>query len=130
MTNEATELADRWILPLRGDTVTRIEPGEQTVFVLDSDVRIIVGEHAYFTEGPITGPEVERTELGQHDQGALAKSVGAQVLSAVGFKNGALRVVLSSAWHLNVTRSQPLVPAAVVSGETVLWIRTMPSAGA
>ena len=53
MTNELTELEDRWILPLRGAAITRIEPGEQTVFALDSDVRIIVGEHAYFTEGQL-----------------------------------------------------------------------------
>lgn len=121
------EREDRWILPLRGDTVTRIDPGEQTVFVLDSGVRIIVGEHAYFTDGPFRGPETALTELVQLDPDDLNKSVGARVLSSVGFKSGSLRVVFSSAWHLNVTGAQPLVPAAVVSGETVMWMRSMPS---
>jgi hypothetical protein len=50
------------------------------------------------------------------------------VVSAVAFKSGALRVVLKDGRHLNVTRAQPLVPAAVVSGETVLWTRDIPSA--
>jgi hypothetical protein len=127
------ELEDRWILPLRGDVVTRIEAGEETVFVLDSGVRIIVGEHAYFTDGPFRSQSTVRTELGRHDQSVLEKSVGARVLSAVGFKDGAFRLVLSSGWHLNVSRSQPLIRAAVVSGETaetaetVLWTRVMPS---
>jgi hypothetical protein len=128
MTNEVTELEDRWILPLRGAAITRIEPGEQTVFTLDSDVRIIVGEHAYFTEGPVTGPEVEKTELGQIDRGLLQSSIGARVVSAIGFKSGTLRIVLDNGWHLNVTRAQPLVPAAVVSGDTALWARTTSAA--
>lgn len=130
MNTNMQEREDRWILPLRGDTVTRIEPGEHTVFVLDSGVRIIVGEHAYFTDGPFRGPETIMTELAQLQQDDLNKSVGAQVLSSVGFKSGSLRIVFSSAWHLNVTGAQPLVPAAVISGETVMWMRTMPPAEA
>jgi hypothetical protein len=128
MTNEVTELEDRWILPLRGAAITRIEPGEQTVFALDSDVRIIVGEHAYFTEGPVTGPEVEKTELGQIDRGLLQSSIGARIVSAIGFKSGALRIVLDNGRHLNVTRAQPLVPAAVISGNTALWVRNTSAA--
>jgi Family of unknown function (DUF6188) len=128
MAKEVTELEDRWILPLRGDAITRIEAGEQTVFVLDSDVRVIVGEHAYFTEGPVTGPEVDKTELGQIDRRVLQSSVGARIASAIGFKSGALRIVLDNGWHLNVGRAQPLAPAAVVSGETALWVRNTPAA--
>jgi hypothetical protein len=128
MTNEVTELEDRWILPLRGAAIARIEPGEQTVFVLESDVRIIVGEHAYFTEGPVTGPEVDKTELGQIDRGLLQSSIGARIVSAIGFKSGALRIVLDNGRHLNVTRAQRLVPAAVVSGDTALWARTTSAA--
>lgn len=128
MAKELTELDDRWILPLRGDAITRIEAGEQTVFVLDSDVRVIVGEHAYFTEGPVTGPEVDKTELGQVDRGLLQNSVGARVVSAIGFKSGALRIVLDNGWHLNVGRAQPLTRAAVVAGETALWVRNTPAA--
>jgi hypothetical protein len=123
MTKEVTELEDRWILPLRGAAITRIEPGEQTVFALDSDVRIIVGEQAYFTDGPVTGPEVQKTELGQIDHGLLQTSIGARVVSAIGFKNGALRIVLDNGGQLNITRAQPLVPAAVISDDTALWVR-------
>ena len=130
MTKEVTELEDRWILPLRGDTITRIEAGEQAVFVLDSGVHIIVGEQAYFTAGPVTAPEAVKTELGQVDPARLQSSVGARVVSAIGFKSGALRIVLDNGWHLNVGRAQPLVPAAVVSGETALWVRTPPTTGA
>jgi hypothetical protein len=129
METDMRELDDRWILPLRGHTVTRIEPGEQTVFILDSGVRIIVGEHAYFTDGHLGIPETVRTELAELDPGQVQKSVGTRVVSAVGFKDGALRIVLKGGRQLNVTRARPLVPAAVVSGETVLWMRTMPPAG-
>jgi len=118
------ELEDRWILPLRGNVVTRIDAGEKTVFALDSDVQIIVGDRAYFTAGSSSGSTVARIELRQHDQRTLAKSVGTRVLSAVGFKSGALRVVLSSGWHLNVTRTQPLVLATVIAGDTALWARS------
>jgi hypothetical protein len=58
----------------------------------------------------------------------VQKSVGTRVVSAVGFKDGALRIVLKGGRQLNVTRAQPLVLAAV-TGDTVLWMRTMPSAG-
>ena len=131
MAKEVTELEDRWILPLRGHTVTRIEPGAQTVFVLDSGVRIIVGEHAYFTyftDGPQGVPGTVRLELAELDLGEVRKSIGTCVVSAVAFKSGALRIVLKDGRQLNVTRAQPLVPAAVVSGETVLWMRDIPSA--
>jgi hypothetical protein len=122
------ELEDRWILPLRGHTVTRIEPGAQTVFVLDSGVRIIVGEHAYFTDGPLGVTETVRPELAELDPDEVRKSIGTHVVSAVAFKSGALRIVLKDGRHLIVTHAQPLVPAAVVSGETVLWKRDIPSA--
>jgi hypothetical protein len=128
MAKEVTELEDRWILPLRGDAIVRIDAGEQTVFVLDSDVRIIVGEASYFTDGPVTGPEVDKTELRQIDRGLLQRSVGARIVSAIGFKSGALRIVLDNGWHLNVGSAQPLTPAAVVSGETALWARNTPTA--
>ena len=111
-------------------TITQIEAGEQAVFVLDSGVHIIVGGQAYFTEGPVTAPEAVKTELGQVDPARLQSSVGARVVSAIGFKSGALRIVLDNGWHLNVGRAQPLVPAAVVSGETALWVRTPPTTGA
>jgi hypothetical protein len=54
--------------------------------------------------------------------------VGAKVLSAVGFKSGALRVVLSSGWQLNVSSApEPFVSAAAVDGDTVLWARVAPT---
>lgn len=122
------ELDDRWILPLRGATLTAIDIGEQVGFVLDSGVRIVVGYGAYLSHGPIAVREVDARTLARWDRDVIAASVGARVLSAVGFKSGALRIVLSSGWHLNVTaKADPFVPAAVLDGKTALWTRPAPA---
>jgi hypothetical protein len=123
MVNEMRELADRWILPLRGSHVVRVNLGENVTFVLDSGVQIVVGNEAYFTKGSIRASHVEPTKLSQLDSKEIQQSVGAQILSPVGFKDGALRIVFDNGWQLNVSTAGPFVPAAVISGDTVLWMR-------
>jgi hypothetical protein len=125
---ETQELDDRWVLPLRGSSVTAIDVGENVVFSLDSGVRVIIGDGAYFTQGSIKAPDADVRTVREWGADVVGRAVGAKVLSAVGFKSGALRVVLSSGWQLNVSSApEPFVPAAVVDGDTVLWARVAPT---
>lgn len=111
-------------LPLRGSTVTAVHFGETVTFVLDSAVCIVVGAGACFTAGPIRAPDADVRTLAQWGRAALARSVGARVVSAVGFESGALRVVFDSGWHLDVrSTSAPFVPAAVATEDGLLWVR-------
>lgn len=132
MAMDTQELDDRWILPLRNSAVTAVtqtDGGETVTFALDSSVRIVVGSGAYFTQGSIKAPDADVRTLAQWGQDVVVGAVGARVLSAVGFKSGALRVVFDSGWQLNVrSTAEPFVPAAVVDENTVLWARTAASA--
>jgi tellurite resistance protein TerC len=117
------ELPDRWILPLRGSRVTQIDCDDSVRFRLEPPGEIVVGRDAWFTRGPRTAPGTAVTSFRQLDQEQVKRSVGARVLSAVGFKNGALRVVFDNGWHLNVRSAGTLVPASVTSGGSVTWPR-------
>ena len=128
MVNKMNELADRWILPLRGSRVTQIDWGDSVRFQLDPPGEIVVGYGALFTNGPRTAPGVEAKALSQLGQEEVQRSLGARILSAVGFKNGALRIVFDNGWHLNVRAAAPFVQASVTSGDSVTWSR--PSAEA
>ena len=130
MPTQTTELPDRWLLPLRGSQVVGINLGENVAFLLDSSVRIIVGYGACFTRGGLRAPGVEPVTLAQRDGSEIQRSVGTTVLSAVGFKIGAMRIVFDNGWFLTVgiKDKESFVPAAVISGDTVLWMRTAPSA--
>ena len=123
MANEATELSDRWILPLRGSRVTQIGWGDSVRFQLEPPGEVTVGPGALFTEGPAMTTGGDAKTLGQLGHDEVEKSRGAQILSAVAFKNGALRVVLDNGWHLNV-RAEPFVPASVTAGDKVVWSRS------
>jgi hypothetical protein len=124
MANEATELSDRWILPLRGSRVTQIGWGDSVRFQLEPPGEVTVGPGALFTEGPTAAPGTEAKTLGQLGHDEVEHSRGAQILSAVAFKNGALRVVLDNGWHLNIRAAEPFVPASVTSGDEVIWSRS------
>lgn len=123
MEARAQELPDRWILLLRGSRVTGVAWGDRVRFGLDPPGEIAVGAGALITDGPLAAPGVQARTLGELGQGEVVRAVGARVLSAVGFKNGALRVVLDNGWHLNVRRADALVPASVTVGESVAWSR-------
>jgi Family of unknown function (DUF6188) len=123
MPHEMTELSDRWILPLRGSRVTQIEWGDRVRFQLDPPGEIVVGSGAYFTNGPKAAPGADAKTISQLGQDEVRRSLGAGILSAVGFKNGALRIVFDNGWHLNVTSAAPFVPASIASGGAVTWSR-------
>jgi hypothetical protein len=123
MATEARELPDRWILPLRWSRVTQVDWDDRIRFRLEPPGEIAVGSGALFTDGPATAPSVDAKTLGQMDHDQVQLAVGASILSAVGFKNGALRVVLDNGWHLNVRSARPFVPASVTFGESGTWSR-------
>jgi Family of unknown function (DUF6188) len=128
MEAQAQELPDRWILQLRGSRVTGVAWNDRVRFRLDPLGEIAVGDGALITDGPLTAPGAQARTLGELGEGEVARAVGARVLSAVGFKNGALRVVLDNGWHLNVRRADALVSASVIVGESVAWSRDNASA--
>lgn len=123
MAAEVRELPDRWILPLRWSRVTRIEWDDRIRFQLDPPGEIAVGPEALFTDGPATAPGADAVTLGQMGPDEVQQAVGAKILSAVGFKNGALRIVFDNGWHLNVRSALPFVPASVAFGESGTWSR-------
>jgi hypothetical protein len=123
MAAETSELPDRWILPLRDSEVTAVDWDDEVRFRLDPAGEIIVGLGALVTEGPRTAPEARPATLSQLGPDEVQRCVGSRVLSAVGFKNGALRVVLDNGWHLDVPSTGPFVPASISAGESVTWSR-------
>jgi hypothetical protein len=123
MAAEISELPDRWILPLRDSEVTAVDWDDDVRFRLDPPGEIIVGLGALVTNGPRSAPGADPTTLGQLGPDEVQRCVGSRVFSAVGFKNGALRVVLDNGWHLDVPSSGPFVSASVSAGESVTWSR-------
>jgi hypothetical protein len=119
MTARVSELPDRWILPLCGSQIAGIDRGDTVRFRLDPPGEIAVGPGALFTDGPWTAPGADARSLGQLGQDEVQACIGARILSAVGFKNGALRVVLDNGWHLNVQWAEPSAPATVTFGDSV-----------
>ncbi|MCX4747343.1 DUF6188 family protein [Kitasatospora sp. NBC_01287] len=126
MANEMTELPDRRILPLRGHRVVDITWAGDITFELDPPGEITVGADALFTKGAVTAPGANPTPLSQFSKDEVRQTVGTEILSAVAFNSGALRVVFNHGWHLNVSSKGLFVPAAVKSGESVTWTRHRP----
>jgi hypothetical protein len=124
MANQMNELADRWILPLRGSRVTGIDWGENIQFLLDPAGEITVGLGALLSHGAASAPGADVKTLSEFGQDAVQRCVGSVVLSAVGFKNGALRIVFDNGWHLNVRPGEPHVAAAVTFAGSAIWPRT------
>ena len=80
---EEQELEDRWWLGWRGLRIDRVErAGEGTAIFLGDRSQLVL------------------------DRPESSRLVGDRVLSAVAFKSGALRVVLSSGRHLSAEPSQ------------------------
>lgn len=92
--------------------------------MLDSNIQIVVGYGALLTQGRMTAPDAHPVTLDQHDRSETEQSLRAQVLSAVCFKTGTLRIVFDNGSNLNVKSAEEFVPAAVISDDTVMWMRS------
>src|SRR5437660_11675336 len=108
MTYQMKELTDRWILPLKGSRVTGIDWDDNVHILLNLNGKLTVGRGALLTHGPVSAPDANVRTLGQLGQeGTARRCAGSRIGSAVGFKNGTLRVVFDGGWHLNVRAGGP-----------------------
>jgi hypothetical protein len=124
MEHEIRELEDRWIFALRSNRVTGIEWGDASVvFRLDVPGEITVGYNALFAQGKLVDPLFERVPLHASDRDKVERCVGSKIASAVGFKDGAMRVVFLTGQQLSVRSGEPFVPAALRLEHAVVWER-------
>lgn len=123
---ELVELDDRWLLPYRGLTVTRICVDYALTLSLGADAQISIESTAILSKGPATAPLAPPITLEpQHqDVGPALMLFGTRVLSRVAFKKGTLRLVLGS-HHLSV-RPHPDFEAWQATGPGDLRIVCMP----
>ncbi|WP_223281198.1 DUF6188 family protein [Streptomyces antnestii] len=109
------EHEDRWILNLRGMSVTRISVDFRLVLALDSDWEIALEAPVNLSHGTVhANPSVLLNPESQDVAAALAL-FGAKVLSAVAVKSGTLRLVFDTGHHLNCS-SDPSFEAWQVTG--------------
>ncbi len=102
---ELVELEDRWLLPYRRMQVVQIRVSYQLTLLLDSGAQLVVETEDLLTDGAAAGPNAEPAHLvpaRQEVTPALAL-FGTEILSAVAFKSGSLRLVFSTGAHLSVT---------------------------
>jgi hypothetical protein len=122
--DEIRELEDRWIFPLRKNQVSDVEwRDEAVIFQLDFPGQIVVGYGALFAQGTLIDPVFERIPLHASDRVKMQRCVGAAIASAVGFKDGAMRVVFGTGQQLSVRSSDPFVPAALRLERAAVWQR-------
>jgi uncharacterized protein DUF6188 len=100
---ELVELDDRWLLPYRGLTVTRICVDHALTLSFGPDAQVAIESTAILTKGPAAAPLAQPAALEpwHQDVGPALMLLGTRVLSRVAFKNGTLRLVLGS-HHLSV----------------------------
>jgi hypothetical protein len=122
--DEIRELEDRWIFPLRKNQVSLVEwRDEGVIFHLDFPGQIGVGYGALFAQGTLIDPVFERVPLHASDRTKVQRCVGAPIASAVGFKDGAMRVVFGTGQQLSVRSSGPFVPAVLRLEHAITWER-------
>ncbi|MFB7381918.1 DUF6188 family protein [Kitasatospora purpeofusca] len=123
-----TEHDDRWIMNLRGQDVTRISIDHQLTLLLDSGARITLGCPFELTQGANRTDEPVVLDPGIQDVAAALGLFGAEVLSAVAFKTGSMRLVFDNGCHLN-SRAHPDYEAWEVVGPEGWRIISRPSGG-
>ncbi|MEV0444141.1 DUF6188 family protein [Streptomyces spectabilis] len=109
------EHEDRWILNLRGMSVTKISVDFRLVLALDSDWEVALETPVNLSHGTAhANPSVLLNPESQDVAAALAL-FRAKVLSAVAFKSGTLRLVFDTGHHLTCS-SDPSFEAWQVTG--------------
>ncbi|MET7983481.1 DUF6188 family protein [Streptomyces sp. NPDC005281] len=109
------EHEDRWILNLRGLSVTRISVDFRLVLTLGSHWEVALEAPVDLSHGTAhANPSVLLNPESQDVAAALAL-FGAKVLSAIAFKSGTLRLVLDTGHHLTCS-SDPSFEAWQVTG--------------
>ncbi|WP_406506546.1 DUF6188 family protein [Streptomyces sp. NBC_01602] len=106
---------DRWVLSLRGMSVTKISVDFRLVLVVGSDWEIALEAPVRLSYGTVhASPSVLLNPESQDVAAALAL-FGASVLSVVAFKSGTLRLVFDTGHHLTCS-SDPSFEAWQVTG--------------
>src|SRR4051794_34705856 len=92
------EMEDRWLLCWRGLRVEQIRVDYRLVLVLGEDSELAVEQPATVSDRPGKAPDVRRARIVPEagDVAAALPLLRRKVLSSVGFKSGALRVVFDS----------------------------------
>ncbi|MFJ6568008.1 DUF6188 family protein [Streptomyces sp. NPDC091292] len=95
------EHEDRWVLNLRGMSVTKISVDFRLALLLDSDWEVAWEAPVSLSHGTdhADGPPVLLKPESQDVAAALAL-FGAHVVSAIAFKSGTLRLVFDTGHHL------------------------------
>ncbi|WP_323181296.1 DUF6188 family protein [Streptomyces sp. NBC_00154] len=106
---------DRWVLSLRGMSVTKISVDFRLVLAVGSDWEIALEAPVRLSYGTVhASPSVLLNPESQDVAAALAL-FGASVLSVVAFKSGTLRLVFDTGHHLTCS-SDPSFEAWQVTG--------------
>jgi hypothetical protein len=121
------ELGDRWILPYRGRRVSQLRIDTRLCLLLEEGCEIAIEGEATLTQGSLHAPDAVPVLLvpqRQHVAPAI-ELFAKQVLSAVAFKSGTLRLVFDDGKHLNV-RADPDYEAWTLAGPGAMKVVCMP----
>ncbi|MFE7572324.1 DUF6188 family protein [Streptomyces sp. NPDC057539] len=97
---EPNEDEDRWVLNLRGLTVTRVSVDFQLRLTLDSGWEVILEGPTRLTSGSAHADLGVLLTPESQDVAAALPLFGATVLSLVAFKSGGLRMAFDDGTHL------------------------------
>lgn len=96
------ELEDRWILRvMRGMRVQSVSRAGELVIGLDSGGQVRVSAESLLTPGPLAAHDIIPQRASEVPESQIELLSGAVILASVVFKDGSLRIVFSTAQHLN-----------------------------
>jgi hypothetical protein len=105
----SSELDDRWVLAMRGLTVSAASIDQRCGKIrLSGEAEMAFSAPAYLTQGPLaTSASARPGEVYEEGSRSISELEGARLLSAVAFKSGSLRMVFSSGTHLTCLVPRP-----------------------
>jgi hypothetical protein len=121
--SEIRELDDRWILrPLRGRHAIRVEWRSHDIeLVLDSSDRIIIGYRAELSPRSLAPDDPDRKTISHWNRPFVEQIITSEILSAVAFKSGDLRLGFRNGWNLFTYQKHSGTPSAIYSGDQMMW---------
>ncbi|MER5386055.1 DUF6188 family protein [Streptomyces sp. NPDC002688] len=122
------EHEDWWVLNLRGMSVTKISVDYRLVLALDSDWEVALEAPVNLSHGIVHANPSLLLKPESQDVAAALALFGANVLSAVAFKSGTLRIVFDTGHHLSCS-SDPSFEAWQVTGPTGWRFASLPGGG-
>jgi hypothetical protein len=121
-----TEHDDRWILPFRGLTVTQVQVDFAFGLVLNELCAVKISNTATLGWVNVADkPEIVALDPERQDVAAGLVLFNAEVLSAVAFKSGTLRIAFGDG-HLLKVKSDPDYEAWTATGPDGMLIVSLP----